>query len=449
MPTQAPRDSTIAIVGDGFGSLLVYSTAIYLGFPKEAITIYGPSPRAVGTYLGFATNLGQTVLRSESESHFLPADWPTFAQLNAWTHKNPSYLWRSIKRKYNPGVPEIMAEADVVQQGTGWDDVRVPTRIGWLQREENPAHFVLYDEQANFVGRAKHVMLAMGHGPLLFPPQLARARETDPEIGARIVQSYEAKQYHPQGRYVVLGAGIASVNEWANGLDAGAKVLALTRSPIPDEQDLNVPRCLFEAQGIDIFQGASFDERIALLGQVLRGTYPRREGWLERVQRGQREGRFEQALGEIDRVERGPAGLRIHVSSKHGQDPGWLDVTGIICPTGFNKSALTIPLIRRLVEHYGIPVEEGRIKLRTNCGMPRLDRDDSRLCMMGINANNVIPHGDTIAGLKYIARRFVSDCARAERLKRRSFPSRLALQLRLASQAAGAMKAVPDTRQLA
>ena len=119
MPAQAPRDSTLAVVGDGFGSLLVYSTAVYLGFDPRAITVYGPSPRAVATYLGFAHNLGQTVLRSESESHFLPADWPTFAQLDAWSRRDPSSLLRSIRRKYNPGVAEIIAEADVVQRATG------------------------------------------------------------------------------------------------------------------------------------------------------------------------------------------------------------------------------------------------------------------------------------------------------------------------------------------
>jgi hypothetical protein len=182
---------------------------------------------------------------------------------------------------------------------------------------------------------------------------------------------------------------------------------------------------------------------------VLRGTHPRREGWQDRIERGMREGRFEQALGEIAQVERGPAGLRINVANRHGENPGWLDVTGIICPTGFNKSALTLPLFRRLVEHYGVPVEEGRIKLKSNCGMPRLDRPESRLCLMGINANNVIPHGDTIAGLKYIARRFVADCARAERIRRRRLPSRMAMQMSMASKAAKAMKAVPDTRQLA
>ena len=35
----------------------------------------------------------------------------------------------------------------------------------------------LYDEDANFLGRAKHVMLALGHGPLSFPRVLAQARE--------------------------------------------------------------------------------------------------------------------------------------------------------------------------------------------------------------------------------------------------------------------------------
>ena len=45
----------------------------------------------------------------------------------------------------------------------------------------------------------------------------------------------------PEGRYIVLGAGIASVNEWANILDVGGAVLALTRNPQPDTQDLNVP----------------------------------------------------------------------------------------------------------------------------------------------------------------------------------------------------------------
>ena len=72
---------------------------------------------------------------------------------------------------------------------------------------------------------------------------------------------------------------------------------------------------------------------------------------------------------------------------------------------------LTYPLIRRMAGDYDLPVTGGRLKLLSNCGVPGLDRDDSRLCATGLLANTVIPNGDTIAGLKYIARRFVAGCA--------------------------------------
>ncbi|MFZ0970760.1 MAG: hypothetical protein WAN22_00955 [Solirubrobacteraceae bacterium] len=449
MPATAPRDSVIATVGDGFGSLLVHTTARYLGFENNQLSVFGPSENPVGTYQQFAYNLGQTVLRSESESHFLAPDWPTFAQLDAWSHKSLQPLWRTTRRKYNPGVPEILTEAAVVTRRTQWDQARVPLRVGWLQRQMQPTpHFVMYDEQANFIGRAKHVMLAPGHGPLSFPPLLAKARK-DPAIADRIVQAYEPKQYAQGGRYIVLGAGIASVNEWANILDAGGSVLALTRNEQPETQDLNVPRCLFESIGIDAYTRLPFDQRIEFLGQVLRGTRPDRREWLSRIKSGQQEGRFDAIVGEIDKIEPGRAGLRVYVKSRGGEDPGWLDVTGVTAGTGFNKSVLTLPLIRRLVEFYKVPVVDGRLRLQTNCGVPGLDLPESRLCCMGLIANNVIPHGDTIAGLKFISRRFVSDCARAEKLKRRSFPSRMSLQFSMGRDVATALRTVSPTQQLA
>src|SRR3979490_3277330 len=131
MPASAPRDADVAVIGDGFGSLMVYATAGYLGFAQNRLAIFGPSSDPVATYQQFAYNLGQTVLRSESESHFLPADWPTFAQLDAFSHRSPAPLLRSIRRKYNPGVSEILAEAGVVAKRMGWEDSRVPCKIGW------------------------------------------------------------------------------------------------------------------------------------------------------------------------------------------------------------------------------------------------------------------------------------------------------------------------------
>jgi hypothetical protein len=330
----------------------------------------------------------------------------------------------------------------------GWDDRRVPRKVGWIQREHAPSpHFVFYDEDAHFLGRARHVMLALGHGPLSFPRALAEARE-NPALADRVVQAYEPKTYVEGGRYVVIGAGIASVNEWANALDAGAKVVSLLRNPAPDEQDLNTPRCFFEAMGVDAFQELPFEERVAFLGEILKGTSPSRRGWIDIVARGIEEDRFDQLIGEIDSIEPGPAGLALNVSSRHGRDPGRLDVTGVVCGTGFVRFSLAIPVIRRLVEQYELPVDDGRLVLRSNCGVPGLDLDESRLCVMGLLCNATIPHGDTIAGLKYVGRRFAEDCADAERLRRRPFPSRLRLQLELAGESAREIRKTRESEQI-
>ena len=124
-------------------------------------------------------------------------------------------------------------------------------------------------------------------------------------------------------------------------------------------------------------------------------------------------------------------------------------MSGVVSATGFQKSALTVPLLRRLIEHYKLPVTEGRLALKRNCGVPGLDVPESRLGMMGIHANVVIPNGDTIAGLKYIARRFVVDCVEAEQLKRRAVPRAPADAAELASATADVIRKTREAEQLA
>ena len=95
MTASYPRDPVIDLVGEGFGSLLVHCTARRLSLENREITILGTNDDPVATYQQYAHNLGQTVLRSEFESHFLAPDWPTFAQLDAYSHKSPKPLWRT------------------------------------------------------------------------------------------------------------------------------------------------------------------------------------------------------------------------------------------------------------------------------------------------------------------------------------------------------------------
>jgi hypothetical protein len=69
--------------------------------------------------------------------------------------------------------------------------------------------------------------------------------------------------------------------------------------------------------------------------------------------------------------------------------------------------------------------------------------------MMGLVSNTIVPNADTIAGLKYQARRFVGDCYRAEGIKGRPFPSRAKMQVSLARDVVKAVKRLQKTEQLA
>ncbi len=241
--SSSSNDVVIGVVGDGFGALQIYATAIYLGFAPEQIGIFGENLNPAQTYQQFAWNLGQTILRSESESHFLPADWPTFGQLTAVAHRDVTPLFRSAVRTLNPGVPAILTEMEIVARELGYERrVLGGQKVGWVVREPDPVpHFSFHNEQGQLLGRATHAAIAIGHGPLAFPGVFGMARN-DPATGPYVVQAYEAKRYRPGGVYIVVGSGIAAVNEEVNVLDAGASCIALRRNPHPDEQDLNVPR---------------------------------------------------------------------------------------------------------------------------------------------------------------------------------------------------------------
>ena len=72
MTLSQPRDSTIGVVGDGFGSLMVLSAAAYLGFRPGDVTVYGPSTNPVGTYAQYAYNRGLALQRLGRQAEAAP-----------------------------------------------------------------------------------------------------------------------------------------------------------------------------------------------------------------------------------------------------------------------------------------------------------------------------------------------------------------------------------------
>ena len=238
-------------------------------------------------------------------------------------------------------------------------------------------------------------MLALGHGPLALPPVLAQARRTTPRsaIGRRRRTSRSATR---PGPLICVGAGIAAVNEWANALDVGASMISLLRSPEPDEQDLNAPRCLFEAYGIDAYPGFRSTSGWSFSARSSKGT-TRGAGTGRRSRGGRPGGGPVRAADGRDRHRRAAARVRVHITAQRRRT--WLARRHRgRCATGFQKSSLTVPLVRRIVEQYRVPVEAGRHQAADQLRASRTRSPESRLCMMGILANDVVPHGDTIAG---------------------------------------------------
>ena len=136
------------------------------------------------------------------------------------------------------------------------------------------------------------------------------------------------------------------MNEWANALDAGAQCIALRRNPrarragpqraalpVRRQRDRRLPGARRSTSGVEF------------LGRALRGHRARApRGWAEKVERGP--GR---RAGSRRRSARSPRSSRARracgsaLKLHDGTDPAELDVTGIVCGTGFVKSALSLP----------------------------------------------------------------------------------------------------------
>ena len=455
---SAPRDSTIAIVGDGFGSLIVYATAVYLGFRPEEITIYGPSDNPVGTYQQFAYNLGPD-RPALGVRVALPARRLADVRRSSTRGRaaSPSPLLRSIAAQVQPrraGHPGRGRRRR--QRARAGTTARVPGagRLAAARATGPPPHFVLYDEDANFIGRAKHVMLALGHGPLAFPPVLGEGAARTRRSADRIVQAYEPKQYHPSGRYIVHRRRASPRSTSGRTRSTSAPSASRCAATRRRTSRTSTCRAACSRRSASTPSRASRFDAAHRRSSARSSRAPRRSGAAgrERIERGPRRG----PLRGADRRDR-PGRARAGRPARPRLEP----------PRRGPRLARRDRRRRRhrlqqVGAHAAAAAPAGRVLRRagratgaSSCSRtaasPALDRDDSRLCMMGINANTVIPHGDTIAGLKYIGRRFVADCYEAERAEAAPVPSAAsAMQISLARETAQGDPARPRaTEQLA
>jgi cation diffusion facilitator CzcD-associated flavoprotein CzcO len=353
-----------AIVGGGLAGLVAHATLRKGGLAPAEIAVFATDLDPAAGFRRRAAAIRQRRMRSESDGHCGPASFPGLAVLAALRRRTPLPLLQTVVDRYHPTVDEFLAHVEEVRAHTGWDESVRRLRVERIRAVESG--FELDGE-----GPFRHVLVAPGHPGLAVPSGLER--------DSRAVHAYEP---HPYAETVeIVGAGMAAATEWLNALAAGSSVVSVRRRE-PERRPLNLPRELFTKRGLGAFHRAPPAERVELLQNWSAPSYPPGRSWDEPVERARREGRF--------RVAAEPNGA--------GQ---------IICATGFKRGFEHDPLLARLVDEHGLETAARWIVLASDSTVPALTDAHRTLALAGAPAQWAFPAADTLAGMKYAARRFL------------------------------------------
>lgn len=391
----------IAIVGNGIAGLIAFATLRFLGAPTAQIAVYGDRADPMAHLRAYTSAVRQRDMRSESNGHLLPTDFPGFATLLA-VRRGALWPWlAALFDAYHPTVSDVFAQGERLCQQTGLAESFVAARVGCVERRNG--HFALYDEAGRPLGEHRHVLLALGYAGLAWPAAVAAAR-ADPTFRDRVVHSYEPKTYRAGETVAIIGAGIGAVHDWLNVLDAGGQVVAIWREP-PLHQPLNAKRCMFNAAGIDDYRRMPPDGRLAVLRQVAQGTYPWRAEWERRLRAARRAGRLRECTGEVTaiRAQSEPASGRLALDLANGEQ---LSVDRVIAAVGLVGDPLAHPLVARLVADYALPLYAGHLVVADDMTLPGLSRPDSVIGVSGTLARWAYPAAATFVGMKVAARAF-------------------------------------------
>ena len=398
-------------------ALVAQSVLLADGLSAEELVIYGDQRDPFGNFRSYTHAIQQDRMRSESSGHFFPSDFPGLALLESLRRRTPRPLLRSLIDRYQPQLDDLLAHGTAVANALESARCFVPARVGQVARIDEET-LALRDESGQCLGTAQHVILALGHPGLRWPPCLSEWRD-HPRVG----HAYQPKEYHAGEVVLVVGRGMAAAHEWLAALRVGCRVAALSRLPV-HHQPLNAPRCDFSASGLDRYRRLNPADRHAYLDHIAAGSYPWRSEWERELEHARSLGMLRLVQAEILSVALENERLTMRLSNG---DFLWAD--RITAATGFSPDAGAHRVISRLAELDGVALEQGRLIIGDDFCVPPVSLYRSRLSVIGNLARWALPVADTFAGMKYVARRLRPLWGiRADPLVRLRFQQRLAQQ---------------------
>lgn len=391
--------SQAAIVGDGVGALIVLGVLLHSGMSPEEITIYGQSPHPLNNLQRYAIAIGQDRMRSESNGHLAPIDFPGMAWNDVYQRRSLWPFIASLLDRYNPPLEVVVAQAGALTNRIGFHDRKKSISISEMLRVQTPEPaFLLFDAGGSLVGAARHVILALGHAELAWPEAVWLWRQHP-----GVVHAYDAPTFQAEERVAVIGSGMTAAHLWSLGLTKGAQMIALHRRPLRCQR-LNAPRSAFSAVGIDAYRRLGPAERLATLRQLSHGSFPWRLSWQRQWHRARLQGQFRSIQGELIAME--PVALGVEDALSLHLDTGeTIEVDKVVCATGFVTAALSYPLIAQIAATHALPTIDTYLAVSDDFTLTPLSQEGSICGVVGALARWALPVADTFAGIKYAARR--------------------------------------------
>lgn len=386
-------------MGDGVGGLITLAVLVHAGMASHEITVFGDSSHPLSHLHKCAIALGQDRMRSESNGHLAPVDFPGMAWADTCRLRSPWPLAASLCDRYNPPVELLVAQADVLMNRFDFRQRKVPARVEQIVRSQTPQPlFLLLDADGSLVGAARHIILALGHAGLAWP-EAVRTWRSHPGVA----HAYNGPSFQAGQRVAVIGSGMAAAHLWSLGLTKGAQVIALHRRPLRCQQ-LNAPRSAFSAVGIDAYRRLCPAERLETLRQLSHGSFPWRLSWQRQWRRARLRGQFRSIQGEMVTMQAAiqDANLALALHMDTGET---IEADKLICATGFATAALSYPLIAQMVASHDLPTIGGHLAVSDDFTVPSLNQEGSICGVVGALARWALPVADTFAGIKYAARR--------------------------------------------
>lgn len=452
------KECTYLTIGAGLGSFVWGNLLAVCGADPSQMMAIGVDPKPYNRYRQLCQNSQipeHERLRSDSSS--CPGNlwgWPGYAPREAGraffagdVAKATRILWQifnepTFAETYTPRSGDVYAEIEREATRIGWANIWQQGRVKAIRKTDDGRYAIAYtttDRGASSqrIVLAKYVHSAVGYPAIRLLPDLFAYRQSTGDFKS-VVNAYEEHEHvyaqlrQKGGVVLVRGRGIVAsriiqrlyeVREHNKQI----AILHLLRDPILqgnrfeqaqrlvahhwETQPFNWPKACWGGILRVLLENASEQERKRLLEIWGDTTTADRQDWMNIVAQGLHEGWYQQAFGEVQKVEQTTNHQLITYIRGTNGVKGQLQLKAdfIIDATGLESKIDANPLLKDLLDHYQLERNVlGRLKVTNDFEVAGMQNDGGRMFASGaMTLGGPYAAVDSFLGLQFAALRSV------------------------------------------